>query len=67
MTDVNVLDAIRRRRPYVVSDDHHKTERSSRLQAIIDAPSDQPARAGRSITPAGWSQTADLRKCRLAA
>ena len=39
----NVVDAIRRRRPYVFTDDHHKIEMSARLQAIIDAPADRLA------------------------
>jgi len=36
----NVVDAIRRRRSYVFSDDHHKGEMSARLQAIMDATTD---------------------------
>ncbi len=36
----NVVDAIRRRRSYVFSDDHHKIEMSARLQTILAAPAD---------------------------
>jgi NAD(P)-dependent dehydrogenase (short-subunit alcohol dehydrogenase family) len=36
----NVVDAIRRRRDYVFTDDHHTTEVEARLQAILAARSD---------------------------
>ena len=36
----NVVDAIRRRRSYVFSDDHHKIEMSARLRRILAAPAD---------------------------
>jgi hypothetical protein len=67
MTAVNVVDAIRGRGRYVFGDDHHKTERSNRLQAIIDAPADRLAVSRRATTPARCNRTLDLRKCRLAA
>ena len=36
----NVVDAVRRGRPYVFTDDHHIPEVESRLRAIIDARAD---------------------------
>jgi hypothetical protein len=33
----NILDAIRRNRPYVFTDDHHTAEVDARLRAIIAA------------------------------
>ena len=36
----NVVDAIRRRRPYVFTDDHHAPEVDARLQAILAARAD---------------------------